>query len=193
MRDRRLAGLAAAIVIGLGASGALVWQGSEAAFTASASNPSNSWASGTVALTNSQPGSALFNVTALVPGNTATKCITVSYTGNVNAEIRMYATSPSASNQLAKDLDLEISTSAAASGTADPGCTGSYSWGAPLVTTLDAFNGKIDYATGTLVPAWTSAAGPQYRAYKIKYTLNTASNAQTLTAGTTFTWEARNS
>jgi hypothetical protein len=44
--------IAAAVVVGLMGSGALVWQASSAAFTASTENDSNTWSSGKVVLTD---------------------------------------------------------------------------------------------------------------------------------------------
>src|SRR4051812_44560547 len=76
-----------AVPIGLIASGALVWNASYAAFTATTVNPGNSWSTGSVALSDSQGGSssgatgtALWSgQTNLIPGSTGTKCIKVTY------------------------------------------------------------------------------------------------------------------
>jgi hypothetical protein len=74
------------------ASAALVYQASNAAFTATTSNAGNSWTAGNVYLSDSQNGTALFSVSNVTPGaaNKVSKCIKVSYTGNLAANIRLY-------------------------------------------------------------------------------------------------------
>jgi hypothetical protein len=74
-------------------SGALVYQASNAAFTANTSTGNNAWNAGNVFLTNGSSGAALFNLTAMKPTSAAagtTKCVVVSYTGNLAANVRMY-------------------------------------------------------------------------------------------------------
>jgi hypothetical protein len=129
----------------------------------------------------------------MVPGSTGTKCITVSYTGSVTSNVKMYAAAVTGSTVLASDIDLVISTSPTAVTTADPTCTGTYTWTQAYTGTLNAFNGFTTFGTAApLAPAWTTPAGSENRAYKITYTLKGTSNAQSLTTGTTFTWEAQN-
>jgi hypothetical protein len=85
----------AVVPLALLGSGALIYQASNAAFTASTSTGSNSWSAGNVFVSNSSSGSALFSVTALKPTTAAaatSKCLTVSYTGNLAANVRMYLT-----------------------------------------------------------------------------------------------------
>ncbi len=93
-RGARRAALAVVPLALLG-SGALVYQASNAAFTASTSTGANSWAAGNVFVTNSSAGAAFFSVSALKPTTAAaatSKCLTVSYTGNLAANVRMYLT-----------------------------------------------------------------------------------------------------
>src|SRR4051812_45896605 len=88
----------AVVPLALLGSGAMIYQASNAAFTASTSTGSNSWTAGNVFVTNSSSGSALFSVGALKPMTEAAaatanaKCLTVSYTGNLAANVRMYLT-----------------------------------------------------------------------------------------------------
>ena len=86
----------AVVPLALLGSGALVYQASNAAFTASTSTGSNAWNAGNVFVTNGSAGSALFNVTAMKPTTAAaatSKCVVVSYTGNLAANLRLYLTS----------------------------------------------------------------------------------------------------
>ena len=63
---------------------ALVLTGSRGAFSATTSNPDNSFTAATVALTDDDSGVAMFTVTAMEPGDTAEGCITVTYTGTAD-------------------------------------------------------------------------------------------------------------
>jgi len=85
------------------ASGWFVYQASNAAFTATTSNPGNNWTAGNVQLSDSQNGTALFNVTNVLPAlsNAASKCIKVTYNGNVAAKVKMYLTNWTGTNRSA--------------------------------------------------------------------------------------------
>jgi predicted ribosomally synthesized peptide with SipW-like signal peptide len=72
--------LAAAVPLGMLASGVLIWQASYAAFSATTTNPNNTFSAGTVTLTdNRQPSTVMFNPTGLKPGSTASACIKVTW------------------------------------------------------------------------------------------------------------------
>ena len=79
--------LAALLVVGL-----LTIEGSRAAFSASTANGSNTFSAGSVSITDDDAGSVMFNLSNMVPGTTATKCINVTYTGSAPANVRMYGT-----------------------------------------------------------------------------------------------------
>ena len=94
---RRRAVRSVAPVLGLLAAGLLVWQGSTAAFSATAPNTSDAWTTGSLALTNNGgtgtfAGSttALFTQSGLKIGDTGTKCITVESTGTLAGSLRLY-------------------------------------------------------------------------------------------------------
>jgi len=71
-------------------AGGMVWQGSQAAFTASTRNAGNSWSTGSVMLTDDDQGAAAFTVENMVPGQTGQKCIVVTSQSNVEGEVRAY-------------------------------------------------------------------------------------------------------
>jgi hypothetical protein len=71
-------------------AGGMVWQGSQAAFTASTRNAGNSWSTGSVMLTDDDLGAAAFTVENMVPGQTGQKCIVVTSQSNVEGEVRAY-------------------------------------------------------------------------------------------------------
>src|SRR4051794_13933522 len=82
----RLASRALVPLVILG-SGALVYQASNAAFTATTATGTNSWATGNVFLSNAMVSGAAFNVTNIKPGvaNAQTRCIDVTYTGSLDS------------------------------------------------------------------------------------------------------------
>ena len=79
----------AAAPLALIASSALIWNASSSAFRAETSNGTNNWASGTVAISDDDTGSAMFNVSGLKPGDTGTRCIAVTYEGALAAAVEL--------------------------------------------------------------------------------------------------------
>lgn len=188
----------AAIVI----SGAFVWNGSTAAFSATTSNANDSWRAGTVALTNNH-GSALFASENITPGYTETHCITVSSTATVPTTLKMYTSAVSSSETpvgtptLASSLNVEVLEGANGTNTdgQQGGCTGFIP--SEGQTTAPTFRGNLatfannnSFANG--VGNYTLPAGGN-RQYQITVSLpKTAPNTlQGSTAGATFVWEAQ--
>jgi hypothetical protein len=190
---RRSGALAAAVVVGLVASGAFVWQSTSAAFTATTSNPSSSWATGSVAISDDDASAALFTATGLVPGSTGTKCIVVTYSGTIAAAgVKLYAASSVDSSNLAQYVNLTIEEGTG--GTFAGGC-GSFVLGTNVYTgTLANFNTtKTSYLSGG-VGTWAPTGATQTKVYKFTYTLNAATPStgfQGVTASTVFQWEAQ--
>src|SRR5213080_30809 len=79
------------LVIGL--VGAIAGFGTFSAFSSTTSNDGNSFSAGTVVLSDNDSGSAMYNVSNAKPGDSATACITVTYTGNLAANVKLYTTS----------------------------------------------------------------------------------------------------
>ena len=88
-RTRKIA-LFAAGPLAVLIAGGMVWQGSQAAFTASTRNSGSSWSTGNVVLTDDDLGAAAFTVENIVPGQTGQKCIVVTSQSNVPGEVRAY-------------------------------------------------------------------------------------------------------
>ena len=63
------------------------------AFSATTQNAGNEISTGTVALGDNDAGSSMFNVTGAKPGDTWTKCIKVTYTGSLPADVRSWLSS----------------------------------------------------------------------------------------------------
>ncbi|MHA7304893.1 hypothetical protein ACX80E_06570 [Arthrobacter sp. TMN-49] len=107
-RTRKIAMFGAAPLAVLIAGG-MVWQGSQAAFTASTRNSGSSWSTGNVTLTDDDLGAAAFTVENIVPGQTGQKCIVVTSHSDVPGEVRVYTqnltTSKSLENRIFFDLE----------------------------------------------------------------------------------------
>jgi hypothetical protein len=183
-----------AVVAGIALSGALVWQSSYAAFTATTSNPGNSWTAGTIALADNDSGAALFNASGLVPGSTGYRCITVDFTGTVGAQVRLYATPvTSGPTALAPYLELTVEEGTGTTATCSDFAASSTLYGtAPgfdTTKTLSTFTSSHS-SHGTGLSAWapTTAAS---RAYRISYRLKDDDAAQGAAASINFVWEAR--
>jgi hypothetical protein len=201
------------------ASGAMVYQASNAAFTATTATPANNWTAGTVVLTDNDGNAALFTASNIKPGvaNGGTKCINVTYTGSLAADVKMYVTSYTSAagpntGVLGSALRLSVEEG---TGATDAACTGFTSLGTPKFLntgttageTLGSFSTSNTAFGTTTAAAWAAPAGnstPQVRSYKIVWWLPDlgdpnppASQAaldtlQGATAAATFTWEARN-
>ena len=206
---RRIAVLVAAVPVGLLACGTLVWHSSAAAFTATTSTPTNSYEAGVVQLGNDRGATALFTTASeglLVPGSTGHKCITVTYTGNVDtaaAGVRLYGTLTSDSSaELAAALQVTVQMSTTALGTTpDADCLPGFQ-ASPVTyaaTAVSAFptnyGGGIGDANGDALGDWRpSATTDRTRTYRISYSLPAGSYPSTLQGkkvGVTFTWEVQ--
>jgi hypothetical protein len=190
-RVRKL--ILSALVIGAG--GLAAGAGTFSAFSATTGNPGNGFSAGTVTLGDDDAGAALVSLPANArPGDSSTRCIRVSYSGSLPAQVRMYA---SVSGGLAAHLTLTVTRGTQAS-PSFPSCTGftadtaDYGYGANGIL----YQGKVSglpasYATAITDPAasWTNGNA---RSYRYVVTVDNTPAAQGLTASATFNWEARN-
>jgi hypothetical protein len=182
----------AAIPAAVLASGALVWQSSYSAFSATASNSTNNWSAGTVALTDDDSNTAMFNATNMKPGATGVKCIAVTSTGSLASTVRLYATSYSTTNALAANINLKVEEGTGATTASCAGFTGASTL---FDNPLSSFGTtKTSFATGLSSWAPTGTAS-ETKSYRITYTLSatTPDTAQGGTAAVGFTWESQNS
>lgn len=189
-RRRNLA-MPLALLVGLLGSGALVWQGTAAVFSATTANPGNSWSAGAISLSDDDSSdTAMFAATGLVPGSTGSNCIAVTYTGTLATSVKLYVSASTDASALAQHLDLVI----------EQGTGGGYGSCGAFVADGGGpiFSGDLStFATtknsfGAGVGNWTPNANGS-KVYKISYTLNAAtpSNKQGAATTATFTWEAQ--
>jgi hypothetical protein len=180
----------------VGALGSLAAMGVFGAFSATTTNAGNTITAGSVTIGDNDAGAAMYSVSNAKPGESVTKCIKVTYTGTIDADVRLYTTSTIGS--LGQYVDLTITPGTQATSTF-PSCTGFTASGGAIYTgTLAAFGtGKSSYATGiTTNPAsaskWTTNDAVVYQ-FTATLQSSAPDAAQGLTTGAhTFTWEARN-
>jgi hypothetical protein len=181
----------------VGALGSLAAMGVFGAFSATTSNAGNTITAGTVAIADNDAGAAMYSIANAKPGESVSKCIKVTYTGSLDADVRIYTTSTIGA--LGQYVDLTI-TPGTQTTPSFPSCTGftADAGGALYTGTLQNFgstknsyaNGVVDYpGTGT---KWTTNEAV---VYQVTATLQSSApeSAQGATTGShTFTWEARN-
>jgi hypothetical protein len=174
----------------------LVVTGSRAAFTGTTDNIGNSWAAGTVSLTDDDTGAAMFNASGLKPGDSLENCVVATYTGSLDSDVTLYAANLSGSLGTYLDLDIEIGGGGAFSATAtqdgEVPCTG-FAGASIYSGTLAGFAGaSTDFASGvTTVGTWDTSTNVA-RTYRFLITVQDDDNAQGATAGVDFIWEAQN-
>jgi hypothetical protein len=179
------------------ATGALIFQASSEAFSATTRNAGNDWSTGKVALTNDSAGSARFQVPNLLPGQTDTKCITVTANATVPGVVKGYAINPVTSTA---GLENHIVVSAdAGNGGSFADCTGFTKVSTEFTATpLSTIMQANSYATG--FGGWNVPTGTSARTYKITWTFDTSGMTQDqLNAlqgshtGLDFQWELQSS
>ena len=176
---------ALAVTVGLVLGCVLVWRSSYAAFSDPTSNPGNMWAGGTVSLADNDSGAALFNVTGLIPGNTDTQCVLVTYTGNVTSTVRLYAADYLGALGPYLNLVVEVG---------DGSTCGDFGNAATLFSgTLHSLRtSNTDFATGLpAVNPWSPSANGAVKPYRFTYSLADDNAAQGATADVDFVWAAQ--
>ena len=190
LSDRARKVLGSLVVIGL--VGTVAGLGAYSAFTSTTTNPGNSFASGTVSIADNDAGAAMYSVSNQKPGDSVTQCIKVTYTGSVDADVKLYT--PSSVGSLGQYLDVQVRP-----GTGSPtfpGCTGFTPDAADIYNDTLA-NFPASYATGILDAgpgSNTKWVGSDAVVYRFTVTLRSSAPdaAQGLTSGShAFTWEAR--
>lgn len=182
----------------VGVMGAVGGWATWSAFSSTTSSSNNSFAAGTVQVADNSLGSFMYQVSNAKPGDSVTKCIKVTYSGTLDAAVKLYVSPVGSVGQY---VDMTI-TPGSGSPTF-PGCTGFTpdSGGSIYTGTLKSFadtynsyaNGFVDNP-GTTATKWVANDSV---VYQITLTLQDNNNANggaaALTTGShSFTWEARN-
>jgi hypothetical protein len=183
---------------------ALIWSASNAAFSATTRNSGNNWSTGTVALTDDDGGSARFQITNLIPGQTGTKCIVVTANASVPGVVRNYYLNPISTSALLTE-HIMISGSYGTGGSFGS-CAG-YTQTSPTpnaapvaLSSLVAVNSYAMAGAANPTGDWTVPAGTTSRTFEITWAFDTTglSQAQLDTmqgsqTGIDVQWELQNS
>lgn len=179
------------LVVGL--LGGIAVVGTLSAFSSTTSNASNSFAAGTVILGDNDAGSVLYNVSNQKPGVNTVKCIKLTYTGTLSADVKLYTLSSVNASAQYINLTIEKGTSDTA---VFPNC-GTFTSESTLFSgTLAGFaTAKNSYANGIAAfpGAQTAWAENDTLVYRFTLSVQDDNAAQGASSGLhTFTWEARN-
>jgi hypothetical protein len=159
---------------------------SEAAFSDTTDNTSNTFATGSVVLSDDDGGStAMFTATDMTAAVPVVECITVTYSGSlVPAQVKLYGTT---SGALAPYLDTTIEVG---SGGSFGDCTGFTPSGTIFNDTLANFStGHFDWTSGQAV--FTATTNPDARTLRFTVTVQDVPAAQGQAAAADFTFEAQ--
>ena len=188
--------LALTALIVSGVAGVVAF-GTYSAFSSTTSNPNNNFATGSVAISDNDGGTALYNVTNAKPGDSsAAKCITVTYTGSLGSTVKLYRSAfTGGSGNLDSQVDLVVTKGTGGSFADCSGFT-------PAASGSNVYTGKLSdfpatYAGGlslTNTAASSSWAQNDAVTYKVQAALPAAtgdSYQNTATGTHSFTWETQ--
>lgn len=192
LKRGRRAELAVAVALGLGITGVLVADTSGAAFTAQTANAANTFSSGTVLLSDSGSGTRMFNVSGLNGGQMVERCLNVTYTGSLVADIRLFS-AVNNTGGLAPGLTTRIDVGTGASPTSGnsfscAGFTPDVSGNPLFNNTLNNLASFSSYATG--LAGFDGATNPSTKTYRFQVTVSNDNTYQNKSASVDLTWEA---
>jgi Camelysin metallo-endopeptidase len=186
--------LASALVVGV--LGGVTALGVFGLFSATTQNSGNEITTGSVALSDNDAGQAMFNINNAEPGDSWTRCIKVSYSGSLAADVRTYL--QSTPGPLTPYLGLKYEKGTQADSTF-PDCTG---------FTPDQGNGTVyegpissalfgNWDTGIPIVPGSQSQWNQGDSAVLRVTLSLGADAPNSTQGAstgsaTVVWEARN-
>lgn len=178
-RNRRLGIVALAAATALALVFFMVSSVTGAAWTDTTSNTGNSWATGSVTLTDDDLGVAMFSVTNMLPGDTISNSITVTNASSVPLDVRLYGANVADTDGLAQYLNFKIGTAA----------DGFDVYTGTAAGTLAGFQtAHTAYANGTAVISLASGATQTYF-FWVELDAGAPDSAQGKTAGIDFVWE----
>ena len=164
------------------------------AFSSQADNPGNNVTAGTVTLTSNSPATAMYNLSNAKPGDSAVKCIKVSYTGSLTSTVKFY--SPSTIGSLGQYVTLQVEKGTQSGNPAAGDCTGFTPSGSNLFNnTLDQLPTTAGTGIAAAGPSAATWANGDAVAYRVTATL--PASAPNAAAGLTtnshvLRWESTN-
>jgi hypothetical protein len=170
----------AALATVLAAAGLTVASGAD--FTAQSANPSNTFSTGTLTMSNSADNAAILSMSGMRPGDNQTGTVDIANTGDLSGGFtlsRSAVTDSDSTNKLSTKLNLVIDD------------CGTWSSSAPDCSTVtNVYNGTLAGMTASKALG-TFNGGVKHR-YRFKVTLDTSAdnNYQGDNSSATFTWNA---
>ncbi len=177
----------------VGTLGVIATIGTFSAFSSTTSNTGNSFDAGSVVLGDNDGGTLpLYNVPAAKPGQDTVKCILLTYTGSLDADVKLYTASTVNASASNINLTIEKGTSSGSSGF--PDC-GTFTSQATIYSgTLANFaSAKNSYDNGVSAYPGSATKWATGNTLVYRFTLNISDSGSGTSSGThAFTWEARN-
>ena len=184
-------------LLGVGAAGAIAAFGTFSAFSSTTDNPGNQIATGSVAISDNDSGvNTLIDISGAKPGQDYDRCILVTYSGTLPADVKMSI--PTAVGALAGDLDLDITPGTLSDTSTFGSCTsftasGGNIFGDGASDTLASFRSTHnDWNTGLLHSPGGSWVQNEVVAYRFRVNVQDDAPQGANTGAFTVKWEARN-
>ncbi len=182
----------------LGVLACIAGAGVFSAFSSQTDNPGNVVTAGSVILADNDSGAATYKLTNAKPGDSQTSCIKVTYTGTLDASVRIYT--PSAIGPLGPSVNLKIEPGTQTGSPTFPSCAGFTpdAGGALFEGTLSSFASEHNsYANGVadFPGSSTRWATNDSVVYRVTATLSASApdSAQGQSTGEhVLRWEAQN-
>ncbi len=178
----------------VGAIGSVVALGAFSAFSSTTSNPGNTFTAGTVTIGDNDANAALYTLTNQKPGVTTDRCIRVTYTGSLDADVKLYSSAIAGVG--ANYVNLTVTPGTQGGAPVFPSCTGFTADAGPALYNGVASGFPTTYGTGiadnpgTVATKWATGDSVVYR---FSTSVQDNNLAQGATTGThSFTWEAQN-
>ena len=102
--------------------GAVTGGATVSALQSSTESAGNTFAAGSVGISDNDGSGALYSVSSLEPGQGVEKCIKVTYNGSLSGEVRMYT--DSSIGALGSQLDVQITPGTQTGSPSFPSCAG---------------------------------------------------------------------
>ena len=177
----------------LGVTGSVAGLGTYSAYSSTTTNSGNRFVAGTVQIGDNDAGSAMYDVTNQKPNVNTVKCILVTYTGSLDADVKLYTTTntiPAA----AANLTLTIEKGTSSGSTGFPDCGTFTSQGTIYSGSLYDFQQtKNSYASGVAANPGAATKWVTNDSLVYRFTVAANDNASGVDSGLhQFTWEAQN-
>jgi hypothetical protein len=165
----------------------VTWSTSSSAYSGVTANPSESWTAGTVTISDDDGGGAMFTVGGLTSATpAASRCLTVTYTGNVAAPVKLYLTGLTGTG-LGTYLNLTVE---AGTGGGYGSCTG-FSGSTIYSGTLGGFSTAYTAYSNGLSASWTPSTNGAQKVFRLTYSLQNNASAPGKWDRATLVWEAQ--